>query len=253
MAKKLNPDKLRRDRANQIEQLRRVLERHHQICHDLSPLYDAISACKLQPPQGHNYWGYTVRPLRFSKIEHLRHVKPIDADNIELSLTIQVIGKCLQEDELADPFERLIMNIIIEAEDSTEKKLISCWHLDKHIEGEEDNEPEFAHPCYHFHFGGKEIWNRISEQHYNFGNALILESPRLPHPPMEIILGIDFVLSNFYGTTWRMLKEDAEYRKCIKDAQNQFWKPYAIVTASAWATPVNPTWKAQEIWPQIMI
>lgn len=116
-----------------------------------------------------------------------------------------------------------------------------------------DNEPENVHPRYHFQFGGNEVLNWIDACEMNFGSSLFLDTPRLSHPPLDIILGIDFVLSNFYGEKWKNLTQDSTYRKLLAEAQERFWKPYAMSLASTWTNTIASDWPSKDIWPQIMI
>ncbi|MCO4303648.1 hypothetical protein NGQ54_03440 [Riemerella anatipestifer] len=107
-----------------------------------------------------------------------------------------------------------------------EKKLKSCWHLDKHIEskGSNDGTPKFTHPSYHFQFGGNFIEN------CDKGELGILSSPRIPHPPMDIFLGFNFIVNNFYSKKdyefVNKLLEDYRYQEIIKRAQERLWIPY---------------------------
>jgi hypothetical protein len=95
------------------------------------------------------------------------------------------------------------------------------WHLDKHSPSEND---KFTHASYHFQFGGKKIKNVDS------GNLLLLQNPRIPHPPMDIFLGFHFVIANFYNsksyTFVREMTSDSVYQQIIKRAQNRLWTPY---------------------------
>lgn len=95
-----------------------------------------------------------------------------------------------------------------------------AWHLDRAtgIDG------KYIHPLYHFHGGGKKVEGK------NAGDLLILRSPRLPHPPMDLFLAIHFVLENFLNTKTyaRQMKifEDPLYKEIIMRAQNRLLDPY---------------------------
>lgn len=110
------------------------------------------------------------------------------------------------------------------------------WHFDLHEDG---NDPKFNHPLYHAHFGGKEI----NQGQLKYGNVLIIESPRLLHPPMDIILAIDFVLGNFYSRNtckaYNTLLEAPLYHKMVKNSRERFWRPYFLGLASNFAVSHN--------------
>jgi hypothetical protein len=125
-------------------------------------------------------------------------------------------------------------------------------YKDRILKRAKDNEPSEIHPRYHFQFGGEEILDRIDNLNIDFGSSLFMEPPRFPHPPLDIILGIDFVLSNFYGRKWKELNQDTTYRNIVKEAQDRFWKPYAMAIASKWSNTINSDWQSRDIWPQLI-
>lgn len=95
-----------------------------------------------------------------------------------------------------------------------------AWHLDR----ETDVDGKYIHPLYHFHGGGKKIEGKDA------GDLLILRSPRLAHPPMDLFLAIHFVLENFLNrkTYAKQMKifEDIQYKEIIMKAQNRVLDPY---------------------------
>lgn len=104
--------------------------------------------------------------------------------------------------------------------------LKSCWHLDKHIESDDGNDgvPKFTHPSYHFQFGGDFI------QNCEKGDLGILANPRIPHPPMDVFLGFNFIINNFYNRKdydfVNRILQDYDYQIIIKRAQERLWIPY---------------------------
>ena len=63
----------------------------------------------------------------------------------------------------------------------------SSWHLDY----DNNNVQDFIHPHFHITWGG----NKMKD--LNLGEVLLLPTPRFSYPPMDIVLGVDFILSNF--------------------------------------------------------
>ena len=101
----------------------------------------------------------------------------------------------------------------------------SSWHLDY------DNNAgqEYIHPDFHLTWGGDVL------RGLNLGAVLLLPTPRISYPPMDIVLGIDFVLSNFVKVDlYRQIQNDSQYKAAVKNAQEKFWKPYMLSLAHHW-------------------
>jgi hypothetical protein len=81
----------------------------------------------------------------------------------------------------------------------------------------------------------------------------LLGPPRLPYPPLDAILAIDFVLANFRGSVWRDLRSVAEYRRLVLEAQHRLWRPYMEMLGGAFVgegpTPNDPVF---DIWPNLL-
>lgn len=171
--------------------------------------------------------------------------------HISLYLNLELDGICCSDEKNFDPFKKLILDIIIKGRISQNKEVICCWHLNRHIFEEGDNEPEEVHPCYHLQFGGNRLLEWIDVPNSD-QNILLIEPPRIPHPPLDIVLGVDFVLSNFYGRKWKNLREEIIYIKLVEEAQNLFWKSYSTSIASKWEDTLISAWTPKEIWPQLV-
>ena len=100
----------------------------------------------------------------------------------------------------------------------------NAWHLDKDIGQKEDNAAKVSHPSYHFQAGGDKLENR------QISSAIFLGAPRIPHPPMDIILGIHFILSNYCSTKdypfLINLFRDYDYEDIIERARERMFIPY---------------------------
>lgn len=60
-------------------------------------------------------------------------------------------------------------------------------------------------------FGGQIMEN------VNLGDVLLLPAPRISYPPMDIVLGIDFILSNFVEKkVYNELRCDPQYKSAVK-------------------------------------
>jgi len=198
---------------------------------------------------------YTLPPLsieigdteKFPKrISHSKSVK-----SLVLLFDLSILGSYDQLKEDKDPFKEFSFNIVIKGKNKNnpQSKLVYALHLDRHnIEEQQDgNEPNQAHPLYHFQFGG----SKIKEESIDFGQALFLDAPRIMHHPIEFILGIDFILSNFVPQVWNMLKEDRSYKKILSKYQKDFILPYFRSITSHLES--NPSiWNAQNLYPQLV-
>ncbi|CAK3556695.1 Nucleotidyltransferase [Vibrio crassostreae] len=109
------------------------------------------------------------------------------------------------------------------------------WHFDYHVDMEgtgEEEEYRFIHPHFHVHHGG----HRVKELD-SYGNMIILKNPRLMHHPLDALLAIDLVLSNFLQKReWDLLKGNPNYKRVMRRAQMNWWKPYYEQLGQYWAS-----------------
>lgn len=169
-------------------------------------------------------WGYEFAGLEFNLANtEFRHTKPngTELDSVELSVLLK--GECLDSGVLDDPFTQLNVNIVVTGLDTNADPLMAAWHLDKH----EGSKSQFHHPDYHFHYGGKKIWESEAAQGFSYGSLLLLESPRLDHKPLDGVLAVDFVLANFLGPAWRKLRDEhARYAELVLGAEKRCCRVY---------------------------
>ena len=91
------------------------------------------------------------------------------------------------------------------------------------------------HPDFHLTFGGNAMKSEGENENLVFGKVLIVPSPRLPHPPMDAILGIDFIIKNFVQKDIaNNIISDSQYRKAVESSQWRLWRPYILAVASHW-------------------
>lgn len=182
---------------------------------------------------------YTItvsEPLTFLRIDLDRHCLPsgiekIPANDIEFEVAMTLLCSESKEDNAEqDPIKSLGVNIIVKAlySNGTDLKEANCsWHLDK-------GSPVgaiFSHPEYHMNFGG----SHMVKQGDIFGNLLLLSSPRIIHPPMDIILSCDFIIRNFYSkANHRKITDNPKYLEIIERAKARYWQPYSKAFFSNW-------------------
>ncbi len=116
-------------------------------------------------------------------------------------------------------------------EDVELKTSHSAWHFDYHVPKTGDGVNSFAHPQFHLQNGG----NKLTDNLNDYGELMILDAPRLPLPPMDVILAIDFIISNFFGSIWQQALSDSEYIDVVKRAQEAWWKPYYEGISQHWS------------------
>jgi hypothetical protein len=255
---KVNPHAIRRDRAAELELLGRILA-EFGIC-DLSPLYRAAAQCRAGVNA--DRWGYSVANLILRLPHGLRGIRPKLATDIHHILDVVVEGTCEAEDYAGDPFCALAVDIV--ARGALGKQSLVCsWHLDRHLltvapeegeakgTGEHPTESSETHPLYHFQFGGRAMTGMIDTGSASLGDVLLLEPPRLVHPPLDAVLAVDFILGNFYPADRQRLWTDGRYVGLVNAAQLRCWKPYANLCARSWEPEPATGWKPRDLWPHL--
>ncbi|QGM81191.1 hypothetical protein [Otariodibacter oris] len=199
-----------------------LLEQYHVPC-QIDPIYTIIGT--LSNPHSHSI-KYTLNNIPFKISKKISGSLPVDMEEYQIffdnSISIDK-SNTFNEDCISEYlFEINITGYTFEKE----APLKSCWHLDRHIESESggDGIPRFTHPSYHFQFGGRFI------DKCDTGDLGILSAPRIPHPPMDIFLGIHFIINNFYSRKdynfVNEILENYDYQEIIKRAQERLWVPY---------------------------
>lgn len=109
---------------------------------------------------------------------------------------------------------------LYKSEQHQKKEFCCTWHLDR-----EDRELDFSyiHPYYHFQFAGK-------KHEYLDPEMAILSSPRIPHPPMDVILAFHFIINNFIDRKVHNyvneINKDPTYIRILNNSRKRLWEPY---------------------------
>lgn len=259
--------KIRNELASDLVKLQGIIKKffHGNELINLELIGSAINQLKdftyipqtSQSARSNTYWGYSFSDVvfRIDDVHFMKGVVPRHATEITLKLDIDIIGDCNFQDPEKDPLQKLEFNLCIEgkiSEDDGDKKLICTYHLDRHQFTENDHLSVMPHPLYHFQFGGK----RVDFSQYNSGDMLILETPRIPHYPMDAILGFDFVFSHFLPSKReRMISENREYLDLIKKYHSFLIRPYINNLSSNWSGSAksNTTkyWSPGSLYPTL--
>ena len=242
------------------DKLKRVLEQRPKLCPDVEPLAKAASSINCYTEGGIEYLKHSVSRLilRFSALEGCFPESIVDLDCI---INFNACSSFPKADSPLDPFDTLTIDFELSgsANHPKARKRVQYWHFDRNLEGKNSNTPVDAHPLYHFQFGGYKMRNHAVNHHRPakaFGHLILLDAPRIAHPPLDAVLAFDFVLSNFAGSLRsKLLKEGREYLVLLSEHQERYWKPYHDVLACLWGPPqpVDSRWSGEKVWPQFIV
>lgn len=231
--------------ARELVDLAQILETE-QICPDAGPLRAAANQCR---GSGGDHWQYDITNLLIPLPNAVVSL-PIGAVGVSCRLNFQAHGLCSRANENFDPMDNLTMTLVFDSSIPTSPHpLIQSWRLERHSGGQS----LFAHPRYHFQYGGWQLQQHANSCGFQFFDGLVfLEAPRIAHPPLDGILAVDLVVSNFGAQQWSNLRSDIRYTRLVDRAQVRCWYPYAVAASSRWSkTRTVPPWPAIDIWPQL--
>ena len=194
-----------------VAEIRIIAEilRKEKLCSDISPLTN-----------GYKKGEWNVVKLKFNINPIPKNTKP------SLSLLYVYLDVAYSESIATDiPISKYCFRVTAVGQNQ-EGIFKSSWHLDH----DNNNGQDYIHPHFHMTWGGDSI------KDISLGNVLLLPTPRISHPPMDIVLGIDFILSNFVeAQRYEPLKDrNPQYRAAVRRAQEKYWKPYMLSLAHHW-------------------
>jgi hypothetical protein len=209
-----------------------------KLCNDTKPIDNAVSELNSRKDKA-GYWGYNLQKLVFNNISTPRGTMPNNIKTLQIVLSVEIHEQGLKNDEIynpviVDPKKGIEKNYNFSIEISgysDQNKVLSHWHLDF----DSDGNNEYIHPDFHLTFGGNAMKAEGEDENQVFGKILLVPSPRLPHPPMDAILGIDFVIKNFVQKNIaNAITSNSQYRSAIKSSQERLWRPYMLSTTRHW-------------------
>ena len=228
----------------------------------LSSLNNLNKACCIGKVYHSSYWNYKISQIEIKLGKDIPKKKlPKSVCDLKLITSIEVSGDTNKTNEI-DPFQSLSFNFSVKGDFICEKTgdlktAVTSYHLDRHIYDDGDNIPEEPHPFYHFQFGGKKLIDEFGGK-IDTGELLVLETPRINHYPMDFILGMDYLISNFYPNVRKQLMSSKqEYRRLIEKYQIKIVKPYFQAITSNWEKSLiqfchSPNWTPISLYPQII-
>lgn len=229
--------------ASDLSTLSQILSNEYKICYFANQISSLVGQIKKNKS-----FDYTLKPLEFKFIDYPSCPSHTNIENLRLLFDIKIKGEYKNIPKLKDPLCYLEFNICITGNDPNNKNhnLFYSIHFDRHQEGE--NHSKEIHPAYHFQFGGR----KIKDVGIDFGQALFMDTPRIMYHPMDVFLGIDFILSNFFPESWIRLKQDGTYINLIKKYQKYFIYPYFKTITKYFEETSKQPWSSIDIYPQLI-
>lgn len=221
-----------------------TLLKQNKICSDVSTLTDTASKLsKENKVRGRCY--YKLERLIFNTPSIPRNSIPSKTKDLKIVFDIEICEAFGEQKTLFNP-------VLLNARDCSFSYNCSITAIGKttnssgdpmdvvssiHLDFDNPTNADFIHPDFHMTFGGKSMTDYFEGENNDevFGKALLLTSPRLPHPPMDAILGIDFILRNYFKKElYDKVFCDSKYRQAVRQSQERLWKPYMLALAGHW-------------------
>lgn len=198
-----------------------TLLRRRKICRDVSPILNAI------PKIGKNGENSIIIEGLEIVLPKPSNMRPTNLIKLVAIITVETTCKQMNEIDIDHVFNNYRFNVVFKGYGANKDEYYySSFHLDY----DPSNSSNFIHPWFHLTYGG------INVKNVDHGELMILPAPRIPVWPMDFILGLDFILSNFLDQE-RYNKEfiaDSNYRSALKKAQDSIWRPYILSISHHW-------------------
>jgi hypothetical protein len=199
-------------------------------------------------------WEYEISDMQISisNLTSLRHLKPNKIENLTISLSVLCKAHCntWQKDTFdSNPFVEASMNVLIYG---YKERLYfqSGFHFDLCKPNELSS--EFIHPSYHLQYSPDVD---SIENEFEHGSIILMDSPRIVHPPLDFILGFDYILANFAPQQHQILLKDGDYNILINKYQEKIWRPYYKRLSDFWDSreekQEDDLWHPQNLLPHL--
>lgn len=227
----MNIEQFKKARADELRRAADILQRVISGTFNSSPIYDAAQRLESTTPklkngcENLNYWGYEIEDLQLP-IELFRHIRPIGIKGAVLTLNMKLVADYTLWNTLNDPLIDLNFNVVVRGIGKVDNHYLG-FHIDKH---EISSLTDEAHPVYHLHY----LINPLDIGNFEYGHSLQMDSPRIMHYPVDFILGVGFLTSNFFPAAFDCLIEDGYFTSLYKNYQASILKPYSHTLASHW-------------------
>lgn len=208
----------------QLNNIATILKQE-KLCGNLTPLYNVIGELKKSQ-------SYYLQKLEINIDEVPNNTRPSCVKLLKAILSVQISESTSADNQIINPIRNpnYIFSVELTGKNNNGDTVHSNWHLDF----EDSDTSEYVHPVFHLTYGG----NAMKDT--NIGDVLLLPTPRLSYPPMDAILGIDFVISNFIKKDkYEKLKNNRAYSTAVKHSQQRLWQPYMLSLAKHWCSFKN--------------
>jgi hypothetical protein len=166
------------------------------------------------------------------------HTMPKNVGSIAITISVKntVEVRWFDGKKVEDPMIKLDdFNIILKSGDTN----FSSWHLDRHLMNPEEGDGDYLHPIYHMTYAGHYMESKQEEDIDVYGKALIVRAPRLMHPPLELILGLDFIFRHYVPRNSLPLLDHAPYKDIVEVVKKEIWFPFALALAKNYCNNID--------------
>lgn len=245
-------DQFRETRAGELDVAAKILERTFSSDINTSPIYVAMGKLRNGSPllkdgtTNANHWGYEIEDL-IIPVDTTNHLKPKTVDNrkVELILNMKLVADYSLWNTMNDPLVDLNFQVIIRGLGGSGSHFF-CFHIDRHDLSKTTNEP---HPTYHLQYSN----NPFKDTDFDYGSTFTLDTPRIIHYPVDFILGIGFLTSNFFPMAFDEIMNDGYFPGLYKRYQEAFLRPFFHSLSSYWEYDVSSIlWNKNEISPSFL-
>lgn len=184
-------------------------------------------------------WGYSIKGLTIPVEKNtFKHIRPSGFSAAEVIVEIDLESEVSEWLNLNDPFTSLSFRSLLRGSNSqTNKVHYLSFHIDRH-NGAATSE---VHPLYHLQYLQNAKVKPKDE--FDHGESLQLDVPRMMHFPMELILGVSFLMSNYAPEVYNKLIQDRQFVKLFQEYQARVWRPYINSLENFWTAGAS-----QHLW-----
>lgn len=206
---------VKRNIGADLLQISRVLQ-SEKICLDITPINQAITGLKK---------GFcNIQKLKFKIDSTPNNTRP-SVKSLDITMSVSIKEEQSKKNSISNVVNEKYNFVLEISGKNGEKTVHSSWHLDY----DNSSESEYVHPHFHLTYGGKAMKDK------ELGDLILLPTPRIAYPPMDAILGIDFILSNFLKKDkYNQIKANSQYKAAVKNSQQRLWQPYMLSLARHW-------------------
>jgi len=204
----LDPRTTAKEMREALASVANILEEHDVIT---NAGYSSLMAVaqQLRRFKNNSAWQISIEretPVEFEIVDNI--YKETEAVTIELS------SECISVDfEKPFPFLNLDICIVIK---NLDEEPVSRWHFD--LANKKESELMQPGPLTHVQYGGHNPGFRHLDH--------ALKVPRLNHPPMDIILLCEVVVSNFFPNKWDLIRENPAWCDAVSICQRICYSDY---------------------------